>query len=109
MVVTRLPASAETGSRQERCGRTVDQNRAGAAEAAAAAELGAGQACVVAQVPQERHLAVPGELPFGAIDCEADAHAGPILAQCPGPDPRLGLPSPRLGAGTMAAGNGDPG
>ena len=99
MVVTRRPASAETGSRQERSGAPSTCTVQAPQKPRAAAELGAGQACMVAQVPQQRHLAVAGEFPIGAIDCEADAHAGSILAHCPGPDPRLGLPSPRLGAG----------
>ena len=79
MVVTLPPGRGRDRQQAGALGRTVDEHRAGAAETAAAAELGAGQARVVAQVPQERHLAVTRELPVHAVDLQADAHAAPML------------------------------
>ena len=58
MVVTACLPTADTGVTQERIGAAVDVHGAGAAEAHAAAELGALQIQLVAQHPQERRVAV---------------------------------------------------
>ena len=56
MVVTDLPATAPIGSTQQRVADAVDVHGAGAAERHAAAVLGARQAELVPEHPEQGHV-----------------------------------------------------
>src|SRR5262245_18845056 len=69
----------------------VDVHRARAAQSRAAAELGAGEPRVLAQVPQQRHLRIAIELDWSAVELET--RHGYSLARrrlCEGPSIRGG-------------------
>ncbi len=56
MVVTALPAAAETGTLQERTGSTIDMQSAGPALSNATAELGAGKPELITDHPEQRRF-----------------------------------------------------
>ncbi len=74
MVVTALPAtSRDLGLARERA-LAVDMDHAGAAQAGAAAELGAGELELLADHPQQRGLRRGVDLRRLAVDLELHCH-----------------------------------
>ena len=75
VVIVAARRATEIGMRQEKTALAVDQHRAGAALAEAAAELGAVERQVVAQHVEQRRVGVGVDLVRCAVDVEGD-HAG---------------------------------
>ena len=73
-----LPAADLADRHRARAGRdAVEVNGAGAAEAAAAAELGADQIEVIAQHPEQRRFRIDVELDGAVVDGQGNhGHAG---------------------------------
>ena len=79
IVVTRRPAILPTGVEHDARRDAVEMHGAGAAEAAAAAELGADEIEVIAQDPEQRRLRIDVELDGAVVDGQRnDGHASVI-------------------------------
>ena len=79
MVSTSRPSASWASIRQELTGSAVEQHRAGAALAGAAAVLGAGKADLVADDLEQRALRVDEEMMLVAVDRDVQLplHADP--------------------------------
>ena len=81
IVTTARPSTAPTSIRQELTGTPSSMHGAGAAGALAAAELGPGQAEVVAQHAREAPRGIDIELVAVAVDVEVDLHRAECMAR----------------------------